>query len=37
VCNILLLLELGLGVMSGLDTLALKCFEPEEREKVKEA
>lgn len=37
VCNILLLLEIGLGVMSGLDALALNYFEPEQREKLKEA
>jgi hypothetical protein len=37
VCNIMLLLELGLGVMSGLDALALKFLGPAHREKVKEA
>ena len=36
-CNIVLLLEIGLGVMSGLDVLAQKYLEPERREKVKEA
>jgi hypothetical protein len=36
-CNIVLLLELGLGVMSALDALAQKYFEPERREKLKEA
>jgi hypothetical protein len=36
-CNIVLLIELGLGVMSALDALAQKFFEPERREKLKEA
>lgn len=37
VCNIVLLLQLGLGVMSALDALAQKFLEPEQREKVKKA
>lgn len=37
VCNIVLLLEIGFGVMSGLDLLAQKALEPETRDKVKKA
>lgn len=36
-CNIVLLLEIGFAVMSGLDALAQKYLEPERRGKVKEA
>jgi len=37
ICNIVLMVELGLGVMSALDGLARKYLEPERMEKFKEA
>lgn len=37
VCNIVLLLEIGFGVMSGLDLLAQKLLGPERQDKIKKA